>query len=133
MKHKKKEVMLCIDVDARKKGTPQVVSTIKNKILQNYHKKAGKFSPPLIFKDLGDLGKFTSSISHEEREKFGFCIISNYGANPEWFEDIVQEALNELEVEEGIGLIGKHKATIFDVCEARKPPAWYREYLEEKY
>ena len=133
MRNKKKEIMLCIEVDARKRDTPQVVSAIKNKILQSYYEKAGKFSPPLVFKDLGDFGEFTSSITHEEREKYGFCIISNYGANPEWFEDIVQGALNELEFEEGIGITGKHKVAVFDVCESKKPPAWYREYVEERY
>ena len=89
------DIMLCVIADFVK--GKEYVDSLKSKIKENYYKRRGKYSPPLEIKDLGVIGNYTDSLTGSEKEQFGFCIISKVGANEEWFEDIVKDAIRELE------------------------------------
>ena len=109
----KGDIMLCIIADS-KKGR-NVVSLLKDRIKQKYYERASKFSPPLEFRDLGDIGDYRDSLTLEERERHGFCIVSNTGANEEWFEEIVREAVGELEKEGIAGITGAHYRPVIEI------------------
>jgi len=97
-KPEKGDLMLCIIIDTPVNKSGEALSKIKSKIKAKYISKAGKFSPPLEIKELGTMGKYSSSLVGD-RERTGLCIISDVGANPEFFEWLSKEAVNELKHE----------------------------------
>lgn len=105
---KKGDIMLCVIVDTEK--GKNILSLLKDKIRSKYAENAGKFSAPLEFRDLDGLGEYGDPLTFKQRERQGVCIISDVGANPEWFEDLTREAVEELEKE---GIAGLGGATFY--------------------
>jgi len=117
-KDRRRDIMLCALVYS-KKGS-DIISQLKAKIEEKYQERAGKFSPPLVFRDLGDLGEFYDSLEQMEREVGGFCIVSVTGANPEWFSDILRDAVRELREEGVAGIVREEDRPIFEIFEERR-------------
>jgi len=111
----KNDIMLCLVIDSTVEA--DVTPIITKQIKKEYLERSSVYSPPLEIIDLGWIGKYDSTLAPHGRDRRAICIISDVRANHEWFEDIVKDAISELEKEGIVDITGVRERPIIEVFE----------------